>query len=159
MCECCSRDGRTTMIAYTRGAIVIREKFIRPKTLGIEVQGHKHGSFYRGNPEWRQGSNVDLNCCLLTPSINLSGFPFFLNITEPNNCSRRVCSSVTFKTWVRFPSAPPRDYMISDRLSILERKPCSLRMAARDNAGKSSKKTKRHYKEHYRKDWDKDLWD
>ena len=49
--------------------------------------------------------------------------------------------------------------MISDRLSILERKPCSLRMAARDNAGKKSKKTKRHYKEHYRKDWDKDLWD
>ena len=50
--------------------------------------------------------------------------------------------------------------MISDRLSILERKPCSLRMAARDNAGKKLKKTKKkHYKEHYRKDWDKDLWD
>ena len=51
--------------------------------------------------------------------------------------------------------------MISDRLSILERKPCSLRMAARDNAGKKrTKKTKKkHYKEHYRKDWDKDLWD
>ena len=50
--------------------------------------------------------------------------------------------------------------MISDRLSILERKPSSLRMAARDNAGKKSKKTKKkHYKEHYRKDWDKDLWD
>jgi len=25
---------------------VIREKFIRPKILGIEVQGHKHGSFF-----------------------------------------------------------------------------------------------------------------
>ena len=46
MCECCSRDGRTTMIAYTRVAIVIREKFIGPKILGIEVQGHNHGSFY-----------------------------------------------------------------------------------------------------------------
>ena len=34
------------MTAYTRVAIVIREKFIRPKILGIEVQGHKHGSFY-----------------------------------------------------------------------------------------------------------------
>ena len=131
MCECCSRDGRTTMIAYTRVAIVIREKFIRPKTLGIEVQGHKHGSF--------------------SPNI--------INSFESNNSLRRGCSSVTFKTWVRFPSAPPRDYMISDRLSILERKPCSLRMAARDNAGKKSKKTKRKSHEHYRKDWDKDLWD
>ena len=46
MCECCSRDVRNTMTAYTRVAIVIREKFIRPKILGIEVQGHKHGSFY-----------------------------------------------------------------------------------------------------------------
>ena len=86
-----------------------------------------------------------------------------INIPEPHFSVRRErSSSVTFKTWVRFPSAPPRDYMISDRLSILERKPSSLRMAARDNAGtpgKKSKKTKRHYKEHYRKDWDKDLWD
>ena len=129
MCECCGDKEEHT--AYTRVAIVIREKFIRPKTLGIEVQGHKHGSF--------------------SPNI--------INSFESNNCSCRVSSSVTFKTWVRFPSAPPRDYMISDRLSILERKPCSLRMAARDNAGKKSKKTKRHYKEHYRKDWDKDLWD
>ena len=85
--------------------------------------------------------------------------PNIINSFESNNCSRRVSSSVTFKTWVRFPSAPPRDYMISDRLSILERKPCSLRMAARDNAGKKSKKTKRKSHEHYRKDWDKDLWD
>ena len=46
MCECCSRDVRNTMTAYTRVAIVIREKFIGPKILGIEVQGHKHGSFY-----------------------------------------------------------------------------------------------------------------
>ena len=46
MCECCSRDGRTAMIAYTRVAIVIREKFIGPKILGIEVQGHEHGSFF-----------------------------------------------------------------------------------------------------------------
>ena len=34
------------MTAYTRVAIVIREKFIRPKTLGIDVQGHEHGSFF-----------------------------------------------------------------------------------------------------------------
>ena len=49
---------------------------------------------------------------------------------------------------------------ISDRLSILERLPSYQRMAARDNAGKKSKKpTKKHSEEHYRKDWDKDLWD
>ena len=82
------------------------------------------------------------------------------NCIDSLSKERERSSSITFKTWVRFPSAPPRDYMISDRLSILERKPSSLRMAARDNAGKKSKKTKRkHYAEHYRKDWDKDLWD
>ena len=44
--------------------------------------------------------------------------------------------------------------------SFLERKWSARRMAARDNAGKHSKKTKKkHYEEHYRKDWDKDLWD
>ena len=50
---------------------------------------------------------------------------------------------------------------ILNKLSILERLPSYQRMAARDNAGKKSKKTKktteRH--EHYRKDWDKDLWE
>ena len=81
MCECCGDKEEHT--AYTRVAIVIREKFIRPKTLGIEVQGHKHGSF--------------------SPNI--------INSFESNNCSCRVSSSVTFKTWVRFPSAPPRDYI------------------------------------------------
>ena len=45
MCECCSRDGRTTMIAYTREVTAIREKFVGLKTLGIEVQGQEHGSF------------------------------------------------------------------------------------------------------------------
>ena len=72
------------------------------------------------------------------------------------------CSSVTFKTWVRFPSAPPRKHMsFSDRLSILERLPSYQRMAARDNAGKKSKKKtkKKHYEEHFNKDWDADLWD
>ena len=44
MCECCGDKEEHT--AYTRVAIVIREKFIRPKTLGIEVLGHKHGSFF-----------------------------------------------------------------------------------------------------------------
>ena len=84
-----------------------------------------------------------------------------INSFESNNCSRRVCSSVTFKTWVRFPSAPPRKHMsISDRLSILERLPSSRRMREHDEAGKKSKKTKRkHSEEHYRKDWDKDLWE
>ena len=37
---------KTAMIAYTRVAIVIREKFIGPKILGIEVQGHEHGFFF-----------------------------------------------------------------------------------------------------------------
>ena len=46
MCECCSRDVKSTMTAYSRVAIVIREKFIRLKALGIEVQGYSHGSFY-----------------------------------------------------------------------------------------------------------------
>jgi len=51
---------------------------------------------------------------------------------------------------------------ISDRLSILERLPSYQRMAARDNAGKKSKKTKKTSEErheHINKDWDKDLWD
>ena len=37
---------KNAKIAYSRVAIVIREKFIRLKALGIEVQGHKHGSFF-----------------------------------------------------------------------------------------------------------------
>jgi len=74
-------------------------------------------------------------------------------------------SSVTFKTWVRFPSAPPRKHMSSilDRLSILERLPSHQRMTARDNAGKKHtkkpKKTKQERHEHFQKDWDKDLWE
>jgi len=46
--------------------------------------------------------------------------------------------------------------------SFLERSPTARRMKARDEVGKSSKKTgkpKKHSEEHYRKDWDKDLWD
>jgi len=44
--------------------------------------------------------------------------------------------------------------------SFLERLPKHQRMTARENVGKSAKKTKRkHSHEHYRKDWDKDLWD
>ena len=89
---------------------------------------------------------------------------FFLNITEPHFSVRRErSSSVTFKTWVRFPSAPPRDCMsfreIWNGPSFLERTPTARRMKARDEAGKKSKKTGKHSKEHYRKDWDKDLWD
>jgi len=45
MCECCIRKMRCRM-PTTRMAIVIREKFIRPKIRGVEVQGHKHGSFF-----------------------------------------------------------------------------------------------------------------
>ena len=84
-----------------------------------------------------------------------------INITEPHFSVRRERgSSVTFKTWVRFPSAPPRKHMsISDRLSILERLPSSRRMREHDEAGKKSKKTKKIPHEHFRKDWDKDLWD
>ena len=95
--------------------------------------------------------------------INLSEIPpYIINRFESNNSLRRGCSSVTFKTWVRFPSAPPRKHMsFSDRLSILERLPSHQRMTARDNAGKKSKKAakRKHSEEHYRKDWDKDLWE
>ena len=85
-------------------------------------------------------------------------FPSIINIFEPNNWSTRECSSVTFKTWVQFPSAPPRKHM--NKLSILERLPSSRRMREHDEAGKKSKKTKRkHYEEHFNKDWDKDLWE
>ena len=33
-------------VAQTRAVKVIREKFIRPKVLDVEVQGWTHGSFY-----------------------------------------------------------------------------------------------------------------
>ena len=86
-----------------------------------------------------------------------------INITEPHFSVRRERgSSVTFKTWVRFPSAPPRKHMSSilDRLSILERLPSSRRMREHDEAGKKSKTTKKSpTHEHFNKDWDKDLWD
>ena len=88
--------------------------------------------------------------------------PNIINITEPLPPYGARCSSVTFKTWVRFPSAPPRKHMsISDRLSILERLPSHQRMTARDSAGKRSKKPKKIKKrhEHFQKDWDKDLWE
>ena len=39
------------------------------------------------------------------------GIQRILNITESQLSARRVRSrSITFKTWVRFPSAPPRNY-------------------------------------------------
>ena len=47
MCECCIRKMRCRM-PTTRMAIVIREKFIRPKIRGVEVQGQEHGSFFIG---------------------------------------------------------------------------------------------------------------
>ena len=80
--------------------------------------------------------------------------------------TERRSSSVTFKTWVRFPSAPPREYMsfrdIWNGPSFLERSPTARSMKARDEVGKRSKKTgktKKHYEEHFNKNWDKDLWD
>ena len=79
--------------------------------------------------------------------------------------TERRSSSVTFKTWVRFPSAPPREYMsfrdIWNGPSFLNRSEVARRMTARDNAGKREKtgKTKKHYEEHFNKNWDKDLWD
>ena len=67
---------------------------------------------------------------------------------------------------MRFPSAPPRDYMsfrdIWNGPSFLNRSEVARRMTARDNAGKrekTRKSKKKHYEEHYRKDWDADLWD
>ena len=48
MCECCSLVVRNTMTAYTREVTAIREKFVGLKTLGIEVQGQEHGSFFIG---------------------------------------------------------------------------------------------------------------
>ena len=50
MCECCIRKMRCRM-PTTRMAIVIREKFIRPKIRGVEVQGHEHGSFFHRDSE------------------------------------------------------------------------------------------------------------
>ena len=92
-----------------------------------------------------------------------------INIPEPHNSLRRASSSVTFKTWVRFPSAPPREHMsfrdIWNGPSFLNRSEVARRMTARDNAGKrektgkGDKPPKKHYDEHYRKDWDKDLWE
>tara|TARA_B100000749_G_C18288473_1_gene407411 strand:- start:418 stop:594 length:177 start_codon:yes stop_codon:yes gene_type:complete len=44
--------------------------------------------------------------------------------------------------------------------SFLERGVSAMRMKARDEAGKKSKKSKKHIvHEHFNKDWDKDLWD
>ena len=66
---------------------------------------------------------------------------------------------------MRFPSAPPRDYMsfreIWNGPSFLYRSDVAQRMAARDNAGKRKigKTKKKHYEEHFDKNWDKDLWD
>ena len=56
----------------------------------------------------------------------------------------------------------PMSSILDKEFSILERKPVSYRMRARDEAGKKSKKTgktKKKTHEHFRKDWDKDLWD
>ncbi len=47
MCECCRCAAKGARSAYTRAVKVIREKFIRLKALGIEVQGHEHGSFFK----------------------------------------------------------------------------------------------------------------
>ncbi len=66
---------------------------------------------------------------------------------------------------MRFPSAPPRDYMsfreIWNGPSFLNRSEVAQRMTARDNAGKRKigKTKKKHYEEHFDKNWDKDLWD
>ena len=50
--------------------------------------------------------------------------------------------------------------ILDKEFSILERKPVSYRMRARDEAGKQWKKPKKkHYEEHFNKDWDADLWD
>ena len=48
--------------------------------------------------------------------------------------------------------------ILDKKLSILERKPVSYRMRARDEAGKHLKKRKKTF-EHFNKNWDKDLWE
>ena len=48
--------------------------------------------------------------------------------------------------------------ILDKEFSILERKPVSYRMRARDEAGKQWKKHKKT-SEHFSKDWDKDLWE
>ena len=54
----------------------------------------------------------------------------------------------------------PMSSILDKEFSILERKPVSYRMRARDEAGKHYKKTeKKKTKEHFREDWDADLWD
>ena len=53
----------------------------------------------------------------------------------------------------------PMSSILDKEFSILERKPVSYRMRARDEAGKHYKKPKKQKKEHFREDWDADLWD
>ncbi len=48
--------------------------------------------------------------------------------------------------------------ILDKEFSILERKPVSYRMRARDEAGKQWKKHKKT-SEHFNKNWDKDLWE
>ena len=44
--------------------------------------------------------------------------------------------------------------------SFLERGASAMRMKARDEAGKKTKKNKKHItREHFNKEWDEDLWD
>ena len=62
MCECCRCAAKGARSAYTRAVKVIREKFIRPKILGVEVQGHEHGSFYS---KTYKGLVRDCECLLM----------------------------------------------------------------------------------------------
>ena len=47
LCASVAVWSKNARIAYARAVKVIREKFIRLKALGIEVQGHEHGSFIK----------------------------------------------------------------------------------------------------------------
>ena len=83
----------------------------RLKTLEIEVQGCSHSFSFKTS----EGNSTRL-WVPLRVEWKLSQAVFklhsILNITESWFSVRRARGrSVTFKTWVRFPSAPPKDHM------------------------------------------------
>ena len=89
-------------IAQTRAAMTIREKFAGPKFLVSKYKDSRMVLFCK-----RLSVGQRSQATFAWPVSK----PIIINITEPHNCIRRASSSITFKTWVRFPSAPPREYM------------------------------------------------
>ena len=112
MCGSCIRKMRCRLHT-TRMVMTIREKFA---DLRFEVSKYKDNhmvlfikDFCRSHPLWSTFLTIGQKS--QTAFAWLVSKPIIINITEPHNCICRASSSVTFKTWVRFPSAPPRDYM------------------------------------------------